>query len=102
MNQQKRDLIFLSYASEDLDTVWKVYDGFLKRKLTVWFDKKDCGPGGWKRQIIKAITHSRFFVICISEAALRKTGEEPGFQDEELNTGYKIAQDQPDQEFQGS
>ena len=99
MNQQKRDLVFLSYASEDLDTVWKVYKGLIKRKLPVWFDKKDCKRGKWKPQIIKAITRSRFFVICISEGALCKTGEEPGFQDEDLNIAYSIALDQPEQEF---
>jgi tetratricopeptide (TPR) repeat protein len=99
MNAEKRDLVFLSYASEDLKMIWQVYEGLLKRKLRVWFDKKDLKPGEWKPQIIKAIARSRFFVICISEAALRKTGDKPGFQDKELNTAYQIAQAQPEQEF---
>ena len=99
MNEQNRDLVFLSYASEDLDKVWKVYEGLLKRELPVWLDKKDGKTGRWKPQITKAITRSHFFVICISEAALRKTGDQPGFQDEELNIAYNIAQAQPDQEF---
>lgn len=92
MSKSNRDRVFLSYAHEDLDMVRRVYDGLKKRKLNVWFDEEDLGPGRWKPQIIKSITRSRFFVICISEHALRKTGDNrPGFQDEELNTAYEIA-----------
>jgi Flp pilus assembly protein TadD len=99
MTVSSRYRVFLSYAHEDLDTIRKVFAGLKERKLKVWFDKEDLGPGRWKSKIIKAITQSRYFVICISEAALRKTGDEPGFQDDELNTAYGIAQDQPDKEF---
>ncbi|KKK49284.1 hypothetical protein LCGC14_3136620, partial [marine sediment metagenome] len=99
MSEVKKDQVFISYAHEDLETVKNVVLGLKKRKLNVWFDKEHLAPGRWKKQIIKAITRSRYFVICISKAALRKTGEKPGFQDDELQTAYEIAQDQPDQEF---
>jgi tetratricopeptide (TPR) repeat protein len=100
MSISNKNRVFLSYAKEDLDIVWKVYDGMKKRGLDVWFDKKDLKPGSWKPQIEKAINRSRFFVICISEAALRKTGdEETGFQDEELNKAYNIAEKVSDNTF---
>jgi hypothetical protein len=35
----------------------------------------------------------------LSNSAIRKTGDEPGFQDEELNEAYEIAKNQPDTEF---
>ena len=100
MSKSKSDRVFLSYAHEDLDKVKEVYEGMKKRGLNVWFDKVHMKPGTWKTQIEKAITRSRFFVICLSNAALMKTGdEEPGFQDKELNRAYNIAQDQSDQDF---
>jgi tetratricopeptide (TPR) repeat protein len=96
----RRELVFLSYANEDLRKVWDVYKGLTERGLKVWFDKKDLEIGRWKSQIMKAISRSRYFVICLSMAALRKTGDEtPGFQDEELQRAYEIALNQPDDKF---
>lgn len=99
MTESNRNQVFLSYAREDLETVKKVFHGLKNRGLNVWFDKEHLGPGSWKLQIEKAISKSRYFVICISEAALRKTGDEPGFQDEELNRAYNIAEKQSSQDF---
>lgn len=100
MKQSNKDRVFLSYAREDLETVKKVYDGLKKRGLDVWFDIEHLGPGHWKPQIERAINKSKYFVICISEAALRKTGDErPGFQDQELNRAYNIAEKQSDLDF---
>jgi tetratricopeptide (TPR) repeat protein len=99
MNEVARKQVFVSYAHENLDTVHQVVDGLKKRKLNVWFDITDLELGRWKPQITTAITRSHYFIICISEAALLKTGGEPGFQDEELQTAYEIAQAQPDKEF---
>jgi tetratricopeptide (TPR) repeat protein len=51
-------------------------------------------------QIEKAIVSSRYFVICISEAALKKTGDSsPGFQDKELQQAYEIARVQIETDF---
>lgn len=99
MTESRIDQVFLSYASENEDTARKVYEGLRERDVEVWFDKEDLGPGKWKDKVLKAITRSRYFIILISEAALRKTGDEPGFQDKELNRAYNIAEDQPDNEF---
>lgn len=99
MSESNRDRVFLSYAEEDLDKVKSVFKGLEKRGLNVWFDKKHLKPGPWKPQIERAISKSKYFVICISEAALRKTGDEPGFQDVELNRAYNIAEKQSSQDF---
>lgn len=94
MAQPSKDQVFISYASEDLPTVKKIDAGLRKRGLTVWFDKKDKKIGHWKPRILKAITKSRYFVFCLSEAALKKTGDESGFQEEELQYAYEIAMKQ--------
>ena len=99
MTNSIRDRVFLSYAHEDLKIVRKIFQGLKQRDLEVWFDKENLGVGKWKNKITKAIARSRYFVICISDSALRKTGDEPGFQDEELNTAYEIAKDQAGNEF---
>ncbi len=96
-NAKKR--IFLSYAHEDLDTVRRIDAGLTARNLDVWFDKRCLKPGSWKRQIEKQIPKCRHFVICISNAALKKTGDEPGFQDDELQQAYEIARVQPEDAF---
>lgn len=91
---------FLSYAREDLVKVRKLYEGLKKRKVNVWFDKENLSLGEWKPQITKAIARSTTFIICLSEAALKKTGnEKPGFQDNELNIAYNIAQAQSPHDF---
>jgi tetratricopeptide (TPR) repeat protein len=95
-----RDLVFLSYASEDLNQVLMVYEGLKKRKVNVWIDKKDLGKGRWKPQIMKAISRSRDFVICLSNNALKKiSGEKPGFQDVELQIAWEFAREQDERGF---
>jgi len=100
MTIKNNDRVFLSYAHENIDMVRRIYSGLKKRKLDVWFDKEDLGPGLWKRKIEKAIPKSRYFIICISDAALKKTGDDsPGFQDEELQQAYEIARVLPEDSF---
>jgi len=100
MPDLEREYAFLSYAHEDLEKVYKVYEGLKKRKVNVWFDKKDIKKGRWKPQILKAISRSRDFVICLSNSAIEKTsGENPGFQDEELQTAWEFAREQDEKDF---
>jgi hypothetical protein len=92
-------LVFLSYARKDEETVRKVYDELRSRGVNLWFDKIDVGPGKWKPQVLRAVRRSRFFIICISQAALTQTGDEPGFQDVELDEAYDIAVNQDEAHF---
>jgi tetratricopeptide (TPR) repeat protein len=95
MPEIEREYAFLSYAHEDLEKVRKVYKGLKERNVNVWFDKEDMKKGRWKPQILKAISRSRDFVICLSNAAIKKTrGEKPGFQDEELQIAWEFAREQ--------
>jgi tetratricopeptide (TPR) repeat protein len=96
----ERGFVFISYAHENLAQVLKVYEGLKKRKVNVWIDKKNMGPGKWKPEILKAISRSKYFVICLSNAAIKKTsGEKPGFQDEELQTAWEFAREQDERGF---
>lgn len=97
---QKRNQVFVSYAHEDMYNVRMVVSVLRKRGLKVWFDKDDLKTGRWKTKITKAIAQSRYFIICISNAALLKTRDNPGFIDNELNQAYQIALDQPESEFE--
>ncbi len=100
MSKSNKDRVFLSYAREDLETAENVYDGLKNRGLDVWFDQKHIGPGNWKPQIENAISKSKYFIICISESALRETDDEnPGFQDQELNMYYSIAEKRSSNDF---
>jgi tetratricopeptide (TPR) repeat protein len=100
MPEDEREFTFISYANEDLKLALKLYEGLKKRKVNVWFDKEDLKDGRWKPQIMKAINRSKNFVICLSNATLKKTsGEIPGFQDEELQYAYDIAKNQPEDKF---
>ncbi len=92
-------MIFLSYARPNLELVRKLYESLKERDIKVWFDQIDLGPGKWKPQILRAIRRSRYFLICLSQAALAKTGDKPGFQDTELNEAYNIAIDQDEEHF---
>jgi HEAT repeat protein len=92
-------MIFLSYARPDLEVVRKLYENLKLREIEVWFDQVDLGPGKWKPQILRAIRRSRYFLICLSQSALAKTGDKPGFQDTELNEAYNIAIDQDEEHF---
>ncbi|HMB89399.1 MAG TPA: toll/interleukin-1 receptor domain-containing protein [Rhodothermales bacterium] len=97
---EKKPQVFLSYAHEDLKQVRRLYDDLTACGVNVWFDKEDLQSGmRWKRAIEKVIPKSRFFLICLSQAALRKLGDAPGFQDEELQQAYEIAREQEEQHF---
>jgi biotin carboxyl carrier protein len=86
--------VFLSYALEDLERARSIYAELKTRSVNVWFDKERLTPGEWKGQIQKAIAQSSYFIICLSDATLKKIGDSPGFQDSELNWAYDIAQAQ--------
>jgi tetratricopeptide (TPR) repeat protein len=99
-NLNNRPRVFLSYASEDVDKIEKIYAGLRSRQVNVWFDREKMGLGTWLDKIMKAIVSSKYFIICLSEASLRKTGfDNPGFQDRELSRAYEIAMSQPENLF---
>jgi hypothetical protein len=44
-------LTFLSYASQDLDTVRRLYDGLKQREVNIWFDRVDLDKGSGNRRL---------------------------------------------------
>jgi tetratricopeptide (TPR) repeat protein len=95
----KKPLVFISYAKEDIVRVRSIQRALQARGVRTWFDELDLRAGPWRAQISKAIARSRFFLIFLSQAALQKTGDRPGFQDQELNEAYQIAMNQSPQSF---
>ncbi len=91
--------VFLSYAREDLEKACLLRNDLVERNVNVWFDKNDLKPGKWQPQIRKAIVGSQYFLICLSEAAIRKLGDQPSYQDEELELAFDIAQAQDAHSF---
>jgi tetratricopeptide (TPR) repeat protein len=100
MSDLVREYAFLSYAHEDLDLVRKLYKGLKERKVNAWFDKVDLGPGRVKQGIKKAISRSRYFIFCLSEASLKKINEKNRtFVDDELQTAWEFATEQDEKSF---
>ena len=91
--------VFISYARDDLPQVRKLYADLKARAVNVWMDEEDIGPGRWKNQIQKAIAQSRYFLFCMSKAALQKTHDGSGFIDDELQWAYQIALEQDERRF---
>jgi tetratricopeptide (TPR) repeat protein len=95
-NEPKRELTFLSYAHDDLERVRKVYEGLKKRKVDVWFDKKDVTKGKWKPQINQAIANSKHFIVCLSDTAISKMQAGKGVQKDEFSYAFNLAMNLPD------
>jgi hypothetical protein len=58
MPVRERNLVFLSYAHEDLEKVRRVYDGLKERELNVWFDKRDLKTEKLIETIERTIAHN--------------------------------------------
>lgn len=69
-------LIFVSYASEDSDAAFKLYEDLKTRtNLEPWLDKKNLLPGqDWNLEIRKAIERSRYFIALFSSTSVGKRG----------------------------
>jgi hypothetical protein len=98
MNED-RELVFLCYSQEDLSKVHKVYEGLIKRRLKVWFDKKDMKGGKWMPQIKQAIARSKYFIVLLSKSAIKKMQEVKGVQKDEFSFAHDLAMNQPEDVF---
>jgi len=65
--REEAPVVFLSYASEDLKEVRKLYLHFKEQGMQPWLDKEDLTAGvEWDSATRKAIQQSDFIVICLS------------------------------------
>lgn len=74
--------IFISYVSEDSETVFTIADALRSFGINVWLDKKDLSAGKrWKTEIKNAIRQGVFFLACFSDNYIKK---DSSFMNEEL------------------
>jgi len=73
MNDQP--LIFLSYASPDLDRVLPFYDKLKSSGLNVWMDKYNLKAGQkWDSEIKSALKSAFLIIIFVSDTSVNKRG----------------------------
>lgn len=73
--EEDKDLIFLSCASEDLDKVSVLHQRLANERFSPWLYSRDLYPGQqWRLKVAETIKASSFFLFCLSNAALAKTG----------------------------
>ena len=67
--------VFLSYAHEDIDMAFRLFNDLLDAGLKPWFDKAALLPGQrWENEIEKAIKQSQYFIALMSTKSLSKRG----------------------------
>lgn len=73
MNWNK--VIFLAHASEDKPYVRRLYKTLKDNGLEPWLDEENLMPGvRWDDKIRKAIKNARFFMACLSNHSVSKSG----------------------------
>jgi len=89
--------IFLSYAREDEKKVKKLYQKLSKAGFKPWMDKKDILPGeDWQSTIQKAIGHSNFFLVCLSD---HSADHQRGWRQREIRQALDIWQEKLDSDI---
>jgi tetratricopeptide (TPR) repeat protein len=91
--------IYIAYAREDAPRVRRLYSGLCERGLQVWLDERSLHPGRWRRQLERAISQSRWFLLCLSGAALGKIAGGKSALSDEFTTAWEIAKGQPEGHF---
>lgn len=65
----------MSYAREDEDSAYRIYNELKTEGFNVWMDKKDLLPGqDWDYRIRKAMEKSDFIILCLSRTSVNKRG----------------------------
>ena len=60
--------VFISYVSDNIEIVGRLYQELKIHGIQVWLDRKDIAPGArWKREIRQAIQQGAFFIACFSK-----------------------------------
>jgi hypothetical protein len=87
------DLVFLSYAREDVDAASGLYTELVTAGIKVWFDQEDIAPGAkWKPAIRSAIRKCRYFIALMSSRSVSKKG----FVNRELRQAIEILDEFPE------
>jgi WD40 repeat protein len=85
---------FLCHAVEDKHRVRELHKKLSKeRGLYIWFDETDLLPGDdWRLRISKSIRDSDAVIVCLSKAAIEKSG----FIHREMKLALEVAEEKPD------
>ena len=68
-------LIFLCYARDDRERVSRLYEDLLAEGFSPWMDQRDLLPGEiWGNRIHQVINEADFFLACLSQHAIDKSG----------------------------
>lgn len=88
----KKPTVFISYASEDYQSVLQVYDFLKKNGCDPWLDRKNLLPGqDWEMEIEKKIESADCFLACLSNKSVSKIG----FVQKEMKFAYEVWDRQP-------
>lgn len=86
--------VFLSYGSEDIQRVSRLYSRLRKEKwIDPWLDKiRLVGGDNWEEEIEKALISSDAMVICLSPRSVRRIG----FVNTEIGRALRLQDQQPE------
>ncbi len=95
VGQPGRPLVFLSYASEDVETVNDVREGLAQRGIDVWQDRQNLRGGqNWEAQIAQVIKRVDYFVFVQTETMDRRDARrERGVYYRELDLALDLTKD---------
>ncbi len=89
-------MIFLSYAHEDIEIAKRLYRDLSAEGLTLWFDQESLLPGQkWKVEIKNAIENSDYFIALLSPHSISKRG----YVQKELHDALEILEQCPESDI---
>ena len=88
MNLSKELRIFLLYARQNEEAVWRLYQRLVKAGADVWLDQEKLLPGqDWTHEIYNAIHTSDIVIACLSRQFIKQGG----YRHEELRMALEKA-----------
>lgn len=91
--RQNRLNVFLCHSSGDKQAVRDLYQRLRKDEFNPWLDEENLLPGQeWDQEIRKAVRNSHVVIVCLSQAAINKTG----YVQKEIKFALDVADEQPE------
>jgi hypothetical protein len=85
--------VFLCHAHGDKQAVRNLYNQLCNSGVDAWLDEEKLLPGQkWEREIPKAVKNSDVVIVCLSKAAINKSG----YVQKEIKYALDIADEKPD------
>jgi hypothetical protein len=85
--------VFLSHPTPDKPRVRKLYEQLKRDGFLPWLDEKDLFDGqDWKLEIRRAVRDADVVLVCLSNAALQRTG----YLHKEIHEAIDRAEEQPE------